>query len=208
MRYGPVGPGLSLKGHGVAHLRRYKQALFVRCRRWQRGPRHQETGRACQSQDLPKPARQQSTLFPSRCKTSLFDSSQDKNFQTLISSHSDDTESLARTDIGLKMPAHLIGSSSRSRLVNSGKCLMSAMGHQETILAAPGDRRSTARRGRSGFLEFDNWFEATKDKTFTIKRHRVLLYIHPFILEIFRHHFFHGSVARFLVRPLDPGKYD
>jgi len=130
VRYGPVGPGLSVKGRGVAHSRRYKQTQFVRCRRWPRGPRHQQTGRVCQSQDLPKPARQQSTLFPSRYKTSLCDSSQHKNFPTLISSHSDDTESLARTDTGLETPARPIGSSSRNRLVNSGRCLMSAMGHR------------------------------------------------------------------------------
>ncbi len=55
------------------------------------------------------------------------------------------------------------------------------------------------------FLKFDNWFEATDDKTFTIEWHGMLLHVHPFVFEIVRHHFFHGGIACFLVRPLDPG---
>ena len=89
-----------------------------------------------------------------------------------------------------------------------GVCSTAGMSQLETAWPNLHQRQLTARSGLSGFLEFDNWFEATEDKTFAIERHGILLHIHPFVLEIFRHHLFHGGIACFLVRPLDPGEYD
>ena len=82
------------------------------------------------------------------------------------------------------------------------------LGQRIAVSHQPGDRRSAAIRCRSDFLEFDNWFEATENKPCAIEWHGILFHIHSFVLEIFRHHFLHGGIACFLVRPLDPGEYD
>ena len=59
-----------------------------------------------------------------------------------------------------------------------------------------------------GRLKLHNRPEATVDQTTAIEGRGVFLRIHTIVLEIVRHHRLHGGIARFLVRPFDPGEHN